>query len=1039
MSVQQQQQQPSEPDPFSREAQAKLFEDDLVYHSGGLGNVGPGKREELAIVERCYYDPQESVELPTLPPEQDPENLHRPLKSKEYGITCYPSGKRAIVHESTLEVRDRAFQTGDRCKRSVLPTTSGVILSVTTEVQLEHVLSKQRTDWVPASEFTNAARVFVGDHVINSNWVGVVEEVFEEALVELNNAQDVVRVCDVGSRLIVGEIDPLRLVATWPALSPYVNKGPCHVVDVKQTVVCVNWLGINQKLTPEQQEHCSRPERYWTNLKELIMARNHASHTHAIGNRVIPVDRDDFQKYGIKPSIHGSDNLELITMVVVSTRTKVEVLWQDNTQTTESATALIPYYNLDEYGVWPGNFVVWMGDSDNDSATSKHKVGIIQSMHPEDRSALVRWYDNTLPERVERRNRGEDVTAETEAADKRTETELVPVFELDVHDSDSVAFGVHRGDVVFISARPNGLEIPQLGRIGKHETDSPGQTELKAQMRDLADLRMQMIDSGMQLAKRYARNCPLILPRPGSEATEIDWYGEVVGKRMDGVVEVRIPCGRIVETTTDRLMLLSDGFEDDGGGWVDDAQWNGAADQVERDEWDVMEIDGLDSGSSTAKKELVGDELRVFTTIRNSGENIHWSKLRAQCNLNRPALNEILATLEQDKRIVRSIATKSTTKPVQPDLSTVSKRQSEVDAILASLFASQGSTNQGSSTTPSQPQTSCYETTSASSGPARTLDEQKDDAFLFAQQLPTPANVPQVRILAQYVGEALIRAQPHLFAVDGSSGYVHCAEEFKSGASYAPELHLREHSYGLSTWAILLHHSFSSNFPLYNLVLRAAAGGHLFLKPQDILKVTLGVMEEKEMEEGGVYLLTPDAKHVYIGQTQSFRERERVYLRDQVTNERMRAVIRHFQMREWVRVILLRLDGIPNLVRNVVETAINALLHANGQAGLNVNIVDRTGTTTTQTAQKKTNNRPSAQTNRDRKKSDRNYQANMTPEQHQRHADRQRKSRANRTPEERQLEADQKRIRRENWTPERRQHERDIDNRRKRKAKLTGG
>ncbi|CAD6949046.1 unnamed protein product [Tilletia controversa] len=54
--------------------------------------------------------------------------------------------------------------------------------------------------------------------------------------------------------LIVGEIDPLTFSTAWPSLSPYVNKGSCHAVDGKQTVVRVNWLGMDQKRTPEQQE-----------------------------------------------------------------------------------------------------------------------------------------------------------------------------------------------------------------------------------------------------------------------------------------------------------------------------------------------------------------------------------------------------------------------------------------------------------------------------------------------------------------------------------------------------------------------------------------------------------------------------------------------------------------------------------------------------------------------------------------------------------------------------------------------------------------
>jgi len=485
----------------------------------------------------------------------------------------------------------------------MLSTMSGVILDVSIEAQLEHVFSKQRTDWISASEFTNSARILVGDHVIACNWVGVVEEVFEEALVEPRNAPDLVRVCDVGHRLIVGEIDAESFSSAWPSLSPYVRRGPCNVVDVKQTVACVNWLGMNQKLTPEEQENCPRPKRYWTDLQALTMVRNFASHAHAIGDRVVPVDQDDFEKHGIRPSFHGPDNHKTTTMVVVATRSKVSVLWQDKQQTFEVATDLVPYLNLDEYDVWPGDFAVWKGDS----SSPQHKVGVIQSMDPEERTAFVRWYDDALPSIIERKNLGQDVTAELQVASERAETELVPVLELDVHGPDPVTFGVHRGDVVFISLRSNGLEIPQLGRIGESETDWPDQYEL----------RNEMSDWGMGIANKHPKHSPLVLPRPGSEATEIDWYGEVVGKRMDGVVEVRIPCGRVVETTIDRLTLLSDGFADDEGGWGEEMSgseeeymldgegqpgpWTteagDAVDVEERDEWEDMDLDGDDTDS----------------------------------------------------------------------------------------------------------------------------------------------------------------------------------------------------------------------------------------------------------------------------------------------------------------------------------------------------------------------------------------------------------------------------------------------------------
>ncbi|CAD6925194.1 unnamed protein product [Tilletia controversa] len=101
---------------------------------------------------------------------------------------------------------------------------------------------------------------------------------------------------------------------------------------------------------------------------------------------------------------------------------------------------------------------------------------------------------------------------------------------------------------------------------------------------------------------------------------------------MDGVVEVRIPCGRIGETTIDRLTLLSDGFEDDGGAWADDGQWSetgsepaapwvteegDAVDEVERDEWEDMEVDGLDSGDSS------GDDEEDGVTVDGGMPHVH--------------------------------------------------------------------------------------------------------------------------------------------------------------------------------------------------------------------------------------------------------------------------------------------------------------------------------------------------------------------------------------------------------------------------------
>lgn len=75
------------------------------------------------------------------------------------------------------------------------------------ELELEHALTGQRLPVkIPATEVVNAIRINAGDHVIHGNWVGYVEEVFEEALVETDGSQDLVRVCDIGHSLSVGAV-----------------------------------------------------------------------------------------------------------------------------------------------------------------------------------------------------------------------------------------------------------------------------------------------------------------------------------------------------------------------------------------------------------------------------------------------------------------------------------------------------------------------------------------------------------------------------------------------------------------------------------------------------------------------------------------------------------------------------------------------------------------------------------------------------------------------------------------------------------------
>ena len=87
---------------------------------------------------------------------------------------------------NTVTLSDRSFVIGDLARR--VQTTNGsdvgVVVNLFTEALLEGVFSHRSLgDWIPVSKLVNAVRISRGDHVIAGDWVGVVEEVFEEAMV----------------------------------------------------------------------------------------------------------------------------------------------------------------------------------------------------------------------------------------------------------------------------------------------------------------------------------------------------------------------------------------------------------------------------------------------------------------------------------------------------------------------------------------------------------------------------------------------------------------------------------------------------------------------------------------------------------------------------------------------------------------------------------------------------------------------------------------------------------------------------------------
>ena len=88
------------------------------------------------------------------------------------------TGDLSIIPESSLILYQRVFVKGDIVKRSLTAVESAVVVHVKTEVQLEHIITKQRIKgWVPYSKLANSLKIEARDKVVYDEWIGTVEDV----------------------------------------------------------------------------------------------------------------------------------------------------------------------------------------------------------------------------------------------------------------------------------------------------------------------------------------------------------------------------------------------------------------------------------------------------------------------------------------------------------------------------------------------------------------------------------------------------------------------------------------------------------------------------------------------------------------------------------------------------------------------------------------------------------------------------------------------------------------------------------------------
>ena len=316
-------------------------------------------------------------------------------------------------------------------------------------------------------------------------------------------------------------------------------------------------------------------------------------------------------KYSDAQSPHGklkriprssTNGYDMNVFTIVMTKTKVTVQWQDGSRTTHESNDLLPYLNVDEHDLWPGEIVAMRDEQKSDlingsdvlqTLVKPPRVGVVQTANARERIVDVRWFrepsisifggQHTL------------LLPGSHLGPLSEESSQVSVYEVVAHP----ALTKRRGDLVLVSANE--------ALVAAHQE----QVLLSASPESVA----------------------LRLPNtaPSREALEHDpdglgsspgpaWFGEVVDLGLDGLLTIRLGALekiRDVRVSIERVITVVNGDDDS---LMDDS----LADSLEGWE-DEMSIDAESEATSYMDSDEALEEVVEYeggARLDNDGEEV---------------------------------------------------------------------------------------------------------------------------------------------------------------------------------------------------------------------------------------------------------------------------------------------------------------------------------------------------------------------------------------------------------------------------------
>ncbi|KAJ7968561.1 Ubiquitin-conjugating enzyme [Quillaja saponaria] len=362
---------------------------------------------------------------------------------------------------------ERAFTHGDVVCSITNPSGQmGKVTSVDLFVDLENVHGKIFKN-VNSKNLLKIRSISESDYVIQGPWVGRVDKVVDKVTVVFDDGAK----CEVtalenekllpvapnfledsqypyypGQRVQV-KLSTTSKSSRWLCGSWRESQDEGTVCAVEAGLVYVNWLAsaLNDFRVSMPAPPCLQDSKNLT----LLSCLSHANWQ--LGDWCILPTADRkvlMEQIFVSPSTvdlikehkkieRGSKrrnlrlNFEEI-LIIVKTKTKVDVVWQDGTSSfgLDSQTVL-PVNVINAHEFWPGQFVLEKGATDDLLNSSSQRWGVVQSVDAKERTVKVQW--ETIPM----------TQADNLAGDRKEE--IVSAYELIEHPDFAYCFG----DIVF--------------------------------------------------------------------------------------------------------------------------------------------------------------------------------------------------------------------------------------------------------------------------------------------------------------------------------------------------------------------------------------------------------------------------------------------------------------------------------------------------------------------------------------------------------------------------------------------------------------